>query len=423
MTMDTSEHLSRKDFLKVGAGGIVGVIMAGTNPVMAMRKIAAQQRAKACILLWMGGGPSQLDTFDPKSHTMNGGQFKAIRTATKGIHISEHLPKLAEQMRELAIIRSMTSREGNHDRASYLLHTGYTPQATVQYASLGSMISFEMGDLNAELPSFISINGSSAGPGFLGPQYRPLVIGNAGQMPGNIKPYGINKVRQHKRWRLLDRFEDSFDKRRDSSAIVAHRDVYEKAQRLMESKLTKVFDVGDAGSKQFRRYNLESSFGRGCLVAKRLVEVGVPFVEVQLGGWDTHSNAFNAIAGLSSQLDPAFAALVEELRADGMLDETLVVWMGEFGRTPRINENGGRDHFPGAWSVVMAGGGVRGGQVIGSTTDDGMEVKDNPVQVQDLFASIGQTFGIDPTKELVTPEGRPISFAKKDAKVIDQLFG
>ena len=167
MTMDTPEHLSRKDFLKVGAGGIVGVIMAGTNPVMAMRKIAAQQRAKACILLWMSGGPSQLDTFDPKPDTMNGGMFKAIRTAAKGIRISEHLPKLAEQMRELAIIRSMTSREGNHDRASYLLHTGYTPQATVQYASLGSMISFEMGDLNAELPSFISINGSSAGPGWI----------------------------------------------------------------------------------------------------------------------------------------------------------------------------------------------------------------------------------------------------------------
>ena len=421
--MDTPEHLSRKDFLKVGAGGIVGVIMAGTNPVMAMRKIAAQQRAKACILLWMSGGPSQLDTFDPKPDTMNGGMFKAIRTAAKGIHISEHLPKLAEQMRELAIIRSMTSREGNHDRASYLLHTGYTPQATVQYASLGSMISFEMGDLNAELPSFISINGSSTGPGFLGPQYRPLVIGNAGQMPSNIKPYGITEIRQYKRWRLLDRFENSFDKRRDSSAIVAHRDVYEKAQRLMESKLTKVFDVSNAGSKQGQRYKLDNYFGRGCLVAKRLVEVGVPFVEVQLGGWDTHSDAFNAISGLSSQLDPAFAALVEELRADGMLDETLVVWMGEFGRTPRINERGGRDHFPGAWSVVMAGGGVSGGQVIGSTSDDGMEVKDNPVQVQDLFASIGQSFGIDPKKELVTPEGRPISFAKKDAKVIDQLFG
>jgi len=204
---------------------------------------------------------------------------------------------------------------------------------------------------------------------------------------------------------------------------VAHRDVYEKAQRLMESKLTKVFDVSNAGSKQGRRYKRDNYFGRGCLVAKRLVEVGVPFVEVQLGGWDTHSDAFNAISGLSSQLDPAFAALVEELRADGMLDETLVVWMGEFGRTPRINERGGRDHFPGAWSVVMAGGGVSGGQVIGSTSDDGMEVKDNPVQVQDLFASIGQSFGIDPKKELVTPEGRPISFAKKDAKVIDQLFG
>jgi hypothetical protein len=421
--MDTPEHLSRKDFLKVGAGGIVGVIMAGTNPVMAMRKIAAQKRAKACILLWMGGGPSQLDTFDPKPDTMNGGMFKAIRTAAKGIRISEHLPKVAEQMRELAIIRSMTSREGNHDRASYLLHTGYTPQATVQYASLGAMISFEMGDLNAELPSFISINGSSAGPGFLGPRYRPLVIGNAGQMPGNIKPYGINEIRQYKRWRLLDRFEDSFDKRRDSSAIVAHRDVYEKAQRLMESKLTKVFDVSNAGSKQVRRYKLDNYFGRGCLVAKRLIEVGVPFVEVQLGGWDTHSDVFNSVSGLSSQLDPAFAALVEELRADGMLDETLVVWMGEFGRTPRINERGGRDHFPGAWSVVMAGGGVSGGQVIGSTSDDGMEVKDNPVQVQDLFASIGQSFGIDPKKELVTPEGRPIAFAKKDAKVIDQLFG
>ena len=149
----------------------------------------------------------------------------------------------------------------------------------------------------------------------------------------------------------------------------------------------------------------------------------MPFVEVQLGGWDTHSDVFNSVSGLSSQLDPAFAALVEELRADGMLDETLVVWMGEFGRTPRINERGGRDHFPGAWSVVMAGGGVSGGQVIGSTSDDGMEVKDNPVQVQHLFASIGQSFGIDPKKELVTPEGRPIAFAKKDAKVIDQLFG
>ncbi len=423
MTMDTPEHLSRKDFLRAGAGGVVGVIMAGTNPLMAMREIAARQRAKACILLWMSGGPSQLDTFDPKPGTTNGGMFKAIGTAAKGIRISEHLPKLAEQMRELAIIRSMTSTEGNHDRASYLLHTGYTPLPTMKYASLGSMISFEMGDLNAELPSFISINGPSAGPGFLGPQYRPLVIDSAGQMPSNINPYGINEVRRYRRWRLLDRFEDGFDKRRDSPAIVAHRDVYEKAQRLMESKLTKVFDAGNAGSKQVRRYKLDNNFGRGCLVAKRLVEVGVPFVEVQFGGWDTHSDAFDAIPALSSQLDPAFAALVEELRADGMLDETLVVWMGEFGRTPRINQRSGRDHFPDAWSVVMAGGGVRGGQVIGSTSDDGMEVKDNPVQVQDLFASIGHSFGLDPKKELVTPAGRPVLFAKKGAKVIEQLFG
>lgn len=422
MNCNIEDHFSRSTFLKAGVGGLMGVLL-GSSPLRAAQELVRKVQAKRCILLWMSGGPSQMDTWDLKPGTTNGGTFKSIRTRVPGIRISEHLPKLAAEMRDLAVIRSMTSREGNHDRASYLVHTGYSPQATVKHPSLGSMVSFEMGDPNFELPNFVSLNGGSRGPGFLGPEHRPLVIRNPGGPPENLSPRGIDRTRQHKRMLLLQEFEKSFEKAHNNAAVEAHRDVYEKAQRLMESRLATAFDISGAGRSAQAAYGLDNSFGRGCLVARRLVGVGVPFVEVQLGGWDTHRENFDAIQRLSSMLDPAFASLVRDLRADGLLDETLVIWMGEFGRTPRINANAGRDHFPRAWSAVVAGGGISGGQVIGETSDDGMEVKENPVHVPDLFASIAYAFGIDHTKELVTPEGRPITFVDKKAKIIPQLFG
>lgn len=416
-------ELSRRQFLETGFGGLVGMIVASRWDARLLAQDALlRKKAKSCILLWMAGGPSQLDTFDPKPGKETGGPFKDVATAVTGIHISEHLPKLAAQAKHLAILRSMTTKEGNHDRATYLMHTGYSPQVTVRHPSLGAIVASEIGESEFELPTFVSINGPSADAGFLGPRYNPFVIQNPQKPPENLyPPGGLNASLLDRRMKLLEAVEKDFADSRNAPQSEAHREVYAKSARMMKSPLAKAFDVSREKDALRQQYGM-NNFGQGCLLARRLVETGSRFVEVTLGGWDTHKDNFESVKRLSGMLDPAFATLIDDLHQRGMLDETLVVWMGDFGRTPKINGDAGRDHFPRAWSAVLAGGGVKGGRVIGSTDDKGMEVKERPVRTMDLFASIAHTFGIDYAKENVSPEGRPTRLVEKDAKLVQELF-
>jgi hypothetical protein len=401
--------VSRRGFL---AGGL-GALLSLAIPAWQARAAAGplRGRAKACILLWMNGGPSHIDTFDPKPGRKVAGPFSAIKTNVPGVQLCEHLPRVAEQAEKLAIVRSMTSTEGNHDRGQYLLHTGYAPSVTLRHPSLGAWVSHERGDPAADLPNFVSIRGPSFGAGFLGVQHNPFVVQNPGEGVRNL-PFArdVDPARFASRLEALDVLQKSFRAETGQPGVDAHGTVYQKAVRMMRSPLAKAFDVKQEPEAVRRAYG-DSDFGRGCLMARRLVEAGVKFVEVTLDGWDTHVNNFTAVKNLLADVDPAFSTLLRELAERRLLDETLVVWMGEFGRTPRITAVDGRDHHPAARSAVLAGGGVRAGQAYGSTDEDGAKVTANPVRVPNFFATLATLLQMDPDKDVMSPVGRPIAIS------------
>jgi uncharacterized protein (DUF1501 family) len=420
------EHgIARREFLRLSIGGTLGFLLAGRTEALgalAQAAAAGQARADHLIVLWMTGGPSQLDTFDPKPGTETGGPFQAIDTAVAGIQVSEHLPQVAKEMRDLAVVRSMTSKEGNHQRARYLLHTGYPPQGTVAHPAFGSVVASERGKPEFDLPNFISIGGPAHSAGFLGVAHAPYVIDSPMRPPENLAAHaGVDRARADARHELLAAVDRSFGLRGGQEEARAHGAVYAKAVRMMRSPLAKAFDLTEEKPELRAAYG-QNTFGQGCLLARRLVEVGVPVVEVNQNGWDTHRNNFDETKGLMKVLDPGYATLLADLRSRGLLERTLVVWMGEFGRTPRINGNAGRDHFPRAWTAVLGGGGIRGGQVVGATAPDGSEVRDRPVTVPDLFATLCVALGLDPEKENVSPQGRPIAYSDK-GKAVAELLG
>jgi hypothetical protein len=412
--------MDRRNFLKVSGGALAALAASGW---LRPRRAGAAPRpaARACIVLWMNGGPSHLDTWDPKPGQKSGGPFKAIPTRAAGVSICEHLPRLAERADALAILRGMTSKEGNHQRAHFLLHTGYAPNPTVQHPSLGAWISEEVGDPKNELPPFVSVQGPSAGAGFLGVQHGPFVVARAG-LPPEDTAYArdVDFVRFLRRKGALTWMEERFADETGDAKARSRRAVYDRAVRMMYAPKLRAFDLAEEPDAVRAAYG-DSDFGRGCLLARRLIESGVRYVEVTLDGWDTHQDNFGRTAKLMAALDPAMAALISDLDARKLLGETLVVWMGEFGRTPAINPRDGRDHFPGAWSAVVAGGGIRGGQVLGATSDDGTKVVAGATQVPDLMATIVAQLGIDPDKEMETPLGRPVSITQ-NGRVLKQLL-
>jgi len=409
------------------AGGLGGLLSMAI-PAWQARASAADaakgttsRRPKSCILLWMNGGPSHLDTFDPKPGVATGGPFKAIKTSAPGVQISEHLPQLADEAKHLAIIRSMTSKEGNHDRGQYLMHTGYAPSGTLKHPSLGAWVSEQLGRRDFELPNFVSIRGPSVGAGFLGVEHNPFTVQNPSQGVRNLpRAKDVDATRFAARLAGLKFLQNQFRAETSLAGVANHDAVYAKTVRMMNSPLTKAFDVKDEPESVRRAYG-DNDFGRGCLMARRLIDVGVRFVEVTLDGWDTHIDNFSAIKYLSRDLDPAMASLIRELRERNRLDDTLIVWMGEFGRTPKISAADGRDHYPTAWSAVLAGGGVRGGQAYGATDAEGAKVASNPVTVPDYFATLATLLGMDPAYEAISPVGRPIAISE-GGKPVRQLM-
>lgn len=417
----TGCNCTRREILQWGARAGVALTFGQWLGLTSLLAQPAAKRSKACILLWMAGGPSQLDTFDPKPGSSNGGEFKAIRTAVPGIQISEHLPLVAREMKDIAIIRSMNSREGNHERARYYVHTGYIQSGVTQHPSIGSIVAKELMDSSNQLPAYVSINGPGLSSGLLGVDFAPFVIRDSLKPLNNLKyPEPVTAERFRRRLALLDVVDQQFSSTHAQKALNEKSVIYDRAVELMHSPGLAAFDVENESDQVRRRYG-KNSFGTACLMARRLVEKGVRFVEVELDGWDTHTDNFARTKALSEQLDPAYASLIQDLRTSGLLESTLVIWMGEFGRTPRINAKGGRDHWPQAWSVALAGGGIRGGQVIGSTDASGIEIKERPIGVPDLYATLCKCLSIDDSKYNSSPLGRPIRITDH-GKIIADLI-
>ena len=403
-------RIDRRTVLKLGTSAVFGSLVARwLAPAGALADATPPSRARACVLLWLNGGPSHLDTFDPKPGRRTGGPFRAIPTRAPGMMLSEHLLQLAEHGHEIAVLRGMSSKEGNHGRAQYFVHTGYAPTPTVAHPSLGAWASARLADASSELPAFVSIGGPSQGAGFLGVQNGPFVLPKAGPPPTDVDmPPGVDGARFARRRAALDALDQRFAQATGDAKVEGRREVYGKAVRLMQSPRLEAFDLAAESEAAKRDYG-DTDFGRGCLVARRLVERGVKFVEVVLDGWDTHKDNFDRTKKLMGTLDPAFAALLADLGARGLLGSTLVACMGEFGRTPHINAMDGRDHWPGAWSAVLAGGGVRGGVVHGATDEDGAKVVGATTSVPDLLATMATVMGLDPAHTEMTPAGRPIA--------------
>jgi uncharacterized protein (DUF1501 family) len=383
----------------------------------------------------MNGGPSQTDTFDLKPGHEHGGPFQPISTNVPGVMISEHLPEMSRWMHRLAVVRSMSTREGDHGRARDHLRTGYLPQGPIQFPVLGSLISHEREPSSGELPNYVSIlprglfRAGISPAGFLGPGHAPLIVDDGGasesgaslRVENLTRSAGVSVGQALERRELLTRLEHDFLTQHPGLAVDGHRTALARSERLMSPRAVETFALESEPSQTRERYGA-TPFGQGCLLARRLLERSVPFVEVTLGGWDTHSENFTAVESLSSTLDRAWGALMHDLEERGLLERTLVVWMGEFGRTPAINPQLGRDHYPKAWSVVLGGAGIRGGQVLGRTSPDGMSVEDRPVAIPDLLATICLAVGLDPQKQNISNVARPIRLVDPAAQPLAELL-
>jgi Protein of unknown function (DUF1501) len=446
--------LSRRDWLKLSTAGVLGASVSGWLGNLAATAATDLKRQRSCILLWMAGGPSQIETFDPKPGHKNGGPTKAIATSVPGIQISEHLPQIAKHADQLALFRSISSNVDDHGQGAILMSTGYKDGGPVNYPSIGAAMSKELAGTQSPLPSYVSIrspldNGGlpprAYGPGFLGPRHVPLslvpIADALGQAGDNLDAYNklfslpdaklasaMPEPAARARMDLLRELDREFVTGHPGTPGQSHQSAYDRAARLLLSPAAKAFSLEEEPARLRDTYG-RNFFGQGCLLARRLVERGVAFVEVTLGAapgqpanWDMHGNIFNAIPPLCGVLDKGWAALMGDLKDRGLLDSTLIVWMGEFGRTPNINGGRGRDHFSRAWSTVLGGGGIKGGQVIGKTSADGMKIDDRPVTVQEFLATAYAALGIDPHKQNNTPAGRPIRLVNAEVQPVKEAL-
>ena len=406
----TPTGMSRRHFLQhlAGSAAMAGVAGAFGQSLTAHAQ-TLRRNHKSAILLWMGGGPPTIDMFDLKPGAATGGPFQPIAT-TGEAQICEHLPQLAQQMKHLSIIRSMSTREADHGRGRYYMHTGFVPNPNIEHPSYGAVVAHEMQSLVPQLdvPPFISIGGPSEGPGFLGMAYAPFQVDTSGNVR-NLQ-IDVEKSRLADRMQMLAVLEKNFISQQRGSAAADHAKVLDKTLSLMTSQQMRAFRIDEEPEAVRERYG-DFGFGRSCLMARRLVETGVPFVEVDFGGWDLHDNNFTTLETKLPQLDQAMSALVEDLVQRGLWQDTAVLWMGEFGRTPRINGDAGRDHWARSWSVVAGGAGIAGGRVIGETNADGTRVESEPYSSEDLMATVCRGLGISLQTQYTSKNGRPMKIA------------
>ncbi|MFZ9090481.1 MAG: DUF1501 domain-containing protein, partial [Planctomycetaceae bacterium] len=377
---------------------------------------------KSCILMWMGGGPPTIDIWDLKPGSKNGGEFSPIDTAASGVQISEHMPETAKVFSDLSIVRSMSTREADHGRGRYYMQTSYVPNPTVVHPSFGSVVSYEIGRNRKalEIPAFVSVSGGGGQAGFLGMTHAPFSVDSSGRIRN--EPSEDSRKRLPGRLSMLQEIEAGFINSRRGELPAAHKDVYKNAVNLMTSRQMAAFDAEkadmglglDAESDATRDAYGRNGFGEGLLMARRLAQVGVPFIEVNMGGWDLHAGVFDTLKNQRlPQLDKGISALTADLKQRGMLDDTVLVWMGEFGRTPRINQNVGRDHWAASWSVMIGGGGLKNGQAVGATDADGVRVADGSKAYLpgDIWATVSHAMGIPVNTVHTSKRGRPMKLA------------
>lgn len=421
------EGVSRRDVLRVGALSFFGLSLPQVLRMQAA-SAATTQKAEAVILLWCGGGPSHIDSFDPQPDAPSEirGEFKAIDTNVPGIRLSEHLPLTAKITDKIAIVRSLSSNIAAHEQASDYLMTGYKPIPTLRYPAYGAVVAKELGVRNS-VPPYIGIPnpGRGASSGFIGAGYNPFSVPDPGEGQFKVRdvslPASVDDARLARRRSFAQDLNGEFTKGLPDDNVRSVDRFYERAYDLVTSaKARKAFDLKDEPSAVQEKYG-SSTYGRGALLARRLVESGARFITVSQSGWDTHQDNFKRLSGnLLPALDQGFSALVSDLADRGMLEKTLVVVMGEFGRTPRVNGRGGRDHYAKCRFATFAGGGVKGGQVIGKS-DFGQTPTERPVAVEEVAATLYAALGIDPAKQLITPTGRPIHLA--NGAPIHELWG
>lgn len=437
-------RVTRRDFVRIGGLTAMGF---GLADLFHARRVAAasRQSARSCILIWLDGGPSHLETFDlkPNAPAEVRGPFQPISTAVAGTQICELLPRTAQLLDRIAIVRSMTSPLGEHNFGAQYLLSGYKPSPVIDYPSFGSVVAHLQNDRgilphNIAVPRFRVGGGKLSGQGFLPAETRPFSVGGDPARPDfrvrdlDLYPQ-VTMDRIERRREFLaafEQFQRGVERTAAQDAEADNDPAFEQAYRLMTSSDAKqAFDLGQESTEVRKHYGTRT-IGQSCLLARRLVERGVPFVTVNNPGWDTHENAYTRLkegytgakvsVGLIPSLDVAFSALVQDLEQRGLLDETLIVVMGEFGRTPKLNVSGGRDHWPRVFSVAMAGGGVAGGQLIGASDAVGEGAKDRPVTPSDLARTIYKLLGIEPDHLLHTPDGRPIQ-VNRDGQLIEEL--
>ena len=409
-------HFHRRDFL----ASLAWLTPLGTALARAAEKDRAP--AKSVVVLWMGGGPSQLETFDPKPGAAIAAGTKAIGTAAKGVQLAAGLERLAEQMNHVALVRSLWSKEGDHERGTYTLKTGYRPDATVAHPSLGAIVCHDLPGAGVEIPRHVSImpNEWPARGGVLGAQYDAFKVFDPKDSVPDVTPH-VPADRFAQRVEDLKVVEEAFAQGRGKRVdATGHKDTMDRARRMMSSDQLKAFDVSKEPAGVRKDYG-DSPFGRGCLAARRLLEVGVRCVEVTLSGWDSHANNHEITTRLKGELDPAFAALIRDLAARDALKDTVVLCVGEFGRTPQMNPLGGRDHWPHNFTAALAGGGIRGGTLVGESDPAGGKEPTDKRASADLHATVLKALGIDWEKTFRSPIGR--TFARSEGKPIDAILG
>ncbi|QNN21128.1 DUF1501 domain-containing protein [Planctomycetales bacterium ZRK34] len=411
------DDVSRRRFIAGAASTFLGVSVMPWHRVLAAPAggLAAAPKAQHVIYLYLTGGMSHLDTLDPKPGAQEQGPTEAIATNVPGIQLASHFKSLAKQADKIALIRSMTTKVGAHERGQYFMRTSYQPLATIQHPALGAWAMKLGAKSNATLPGNILVNGPSQHPGagFFDTRYAPLRIGNPTDgLQNSTLPKGVTEDRFNHRLDLSRQLDRTFEMRYPHKQVKAYTDFYQDAVRLMKSEDLAAFDL-EKESQATRAAYGDDRFAQGCLLARRLVEHGVKFIEVQHGGWDTHTDNFDRIEDLAGTLDQALGALLSDLSSKGLLDKTMVVVASEFGRTPKINANQGRDHHPKVFTTLLAGGGIRGGQVYGSSDKTGFAVADNPVEIPDFNATIAWAMGLPLDQIATSPSGRPFTVAHK----------